>query len=214
MRGLVVDFFIASIAGLFSFISPCILPMIPIFLGSLATNSKNQLISTLYFCAGITLAFCLLGATASGLGTILFQYQVYIQFVLGIALVIMGLHSLHWISIPWMDRTIKIDQVNSTGLTKSFLMGFTFAFGWSPCVGPILGSILALAASSETVWRGIFMLASYSFGICLPLIVFSALTDTFSQFYSVMKNYFGILERIGGVFLLIIGTYYVLQIFA
>ena len=199
----------ALMAGLLSFLSPCVLPMIPIFLGSLAANSKNALVSTLVFCAGITSAFCLLGAAASSIGSFLFEHHLIIQIGLGILLMTLSLHSFGVFRIAALDKTIKFESNNSVGLLKSFLMGFTFAFGWSPCVGPILGAILALAANSSSLYKGIGSLAIYSGGMCIPLVVFAVFTEWLNPFKAFVLKHIRWIEITSGVFLFALGIYYV-----
>src|SRR5581483_3875752 len=177
---------IAFVAGLASFLSPCVLPLVPIYLGQLVgqsiyqSTSKQQdlsarLVTFLHagaFVFGFTLAFIALGATASTLGSFLREHQVIVRQIGGIILVIIGLHLTGILKIPFLYWQKRFEYHPARpGYPASFIMGVIFAIAWSPCIGPILGSILVLATSAATLQSGVFLLLAYSLGLAVPFLL-------------------------------------------
>ena len=174
---------IAFLAGVVSFLSPCVLPLVPGYISMLSGASieelKNEasgqllrrvLRNSLAFVAGFSLVFVILGATATWVGHFLRAHQATFNIVAGIIVVIFGLHLTGIVKIPLLYREARLDTgAPRRGLGGAFLVGFAFAFGWTPCIGPILGAILALAEQRQTVLQGMFLLAIYSAGTCHSL---------------------------------------------
>lgn len=201
------------LAGILTFASPCILPMFPIFLGMITGNSKNNISvvwQTLMFCLGFSISFAILGATASFLGNLLNENFSKINMVLSCIIIVLGLHSLGVIRIPILEKTLQLN-INRTSCFTSIFLGFIFGFGWSPCSGPILGSILMLAATTETLLTGVFLLLIYSFGIAIPFMIFSVFFSKLECVLLTMKKYSEYVQKFGGLLLIIFGCYMLIK---
>lgn len=209
-----INIFVAFVAGLLSFFSPCVFPMIPVFLLTLTQGGKiGTFLSTLIFCIGVTTAFVSLGTAASLLGQTLLDYEILIKTVLAIFMIILGILTLSPYTIPFLSQTFKLDTSHietGGGFLKSWITGFAFGFGWSPCVGPILGGILSLAATEGSIIRGVILLTAYSAGICFPLLVFSLLDN--DCLYNKIKKWTPIIEKVGGACLIALGVYTLIRI--
>lgn len=205
-------------AGILSFISPCVLPIVPGYLSYISgvniTDLKEKksasiwrvFISSLFFVMGFSVVFIALGASATAVSAFLRNYMQIIAKVAGVLIIILGIHFLGIYKIKWLNYEKRF-QVRSKkmSLLGSFAMGFAFAFGWTPCIGPILAGILALAAAEETVWRGIMLLVFYSAGLAIPFLLTSLAFNAFVSVSGVIKKYFRLVEIIGGVFLIAVG---------
>lgn len=178
-----VPLMVAFAAGLASFVSPCVLPLIPIYLGYLGGASiqanappgavwMRTLTHAFLFVAGFSLVFIVLGASAGLVGTVLQQQMPLIRKVSGIVIVVLGLSMLGLFQLPFLqrERRFHLEPGGTAGKARSFLLGLVFGFGWTPCFGPILGAILSLAMSSQTVAQGTFLLAVYSAGLGVPFL--------------------------------------------
>ena len=175
----------ALAAGMLSFLSPCVLPLVPPYLVYLAGTSLERLagaeeppqvrretiVAALLFVLGFTTVFVALGASASAIGTLLRAYSYILGKVAGVIIIIMGLHFLGVTPIAWFMREKRLDVAKPVGLWGAYVMGLAFAFGWTPCIGPILSAILAIAGSEASVARGTVLLAVYSLGLGVPFIV-------------------------------------------
>ncbi len=187
MAGFDVGLWGAFIAGLLSFMSPCVLPLVPpylCFIGGVSLSemtdkagpppgaNRRVFISALAFVLGFTMVFVLFGATASFLGQLLADNMLWIGRVAGVLIIIMGVHFLGIVKIPLLYREARFHgPAKPVGLFGAFLMGLAFAFGWTPCVGPVLAAILMVAGSEESVTRGTVLLATYAAGIGLPFLI-------------------------------------------
>lgn len=214
-----VSWITAFAAGFLSFISPCVLPIVPGYLSFISGVSIEQMkekqsasirrvfISSLFFVMGFSVVFIALGASATAVSAFLRDYMQIIAKVAGVLIIILGIHFIGLYKIKWLNYEKRF-QVRSEkmSLLGSFAMGFAFAFGWTPCIGPILAGILAIAATEETVWRGILLLVFYSAGLAIPFLVTSLAFNLFVSFSGVIKRYFRIVEIVGGVFLLVVGV--------
>ena len=215
-----VSLFTAFTAGLFSFISPCVLPLIPAYISfvsgisidSLQSEQESQgrlfkvFLSTLIFVLGFSAVFVLLGAGASFIGRLLFVYRVWFNRTAGVLIVVLGLHMTGIYRIGFLEYEKKIHvRENPFGVIGIFLIGAAFAFGWTPCIGPILAAILALAAQKGTIGSGMIMLAVYSAGLGLPFIVTGLALNRFLAVYKRLRKHLRTVEIIAGVFLLVIG---------
>ncbi len=220
---------VAFSAGLFSFLSPCVLPLFPSYLsfitgmsvdrltGDVAAGARARVLAhSLSFIVGFSVVFVSLGASFSAAGQFLLDYRDWIRIGGGLLIVIFGLYIAGVLRIGILGRTQQL-QIRSkpAGLIGSFLVGLTFAIGWTPCVGPILGSILTLASNDKTVKQGITLLLSYSAGLGLPFLLSSVALGAFLRFFKRYRPFLPAVERVAGVLLVAVGilvatNYYVL----
>ena len=227
-----IELFIALSAGLISFLSPCVLPLIPGYISFISGQSLNELIESkkvnliplILFSLGFSFVFISFGAAASALGKILLQNSNYLRIVAGIIIVIFSLQLLGIINIGFLNYEKKYYTKKSTKPLFVFVVGMAFGFGWTPCIGPILGSILALASTEENISRGILLLSFYSLGLAIPFILSGFLIQKFLLFSKNFKKNINIVLKSGGIILLITGVliltnqlqvlgYYILNIF-
>jgi cytochrome c-type biogenesis protein len=206
----------ALLAGLISFFSPCVLPLVPIYLGYITgtavsglDSSKriNTLIHALCFVLGFGLLFVALGATAGLLGSLIYPILPYLVKGGGVLLIVLGMHMTGLITIPFlaMEKRLDVRQSGRKTYWSSFLVGVVFAAGWTPCVGPVLSGILMLAADSQTVSRGATLLALYTLGLGLPFLVVAALVDVAVPALRKLSKYLRIVSVVGGVLLILMG---------
>ena len=227
-----IELFIALSAGLISFLSPCVLPLIPGYISFISGQSLNELIESkkvnliplVLFSLGFSFVFISFGAAASALGKILLQNSNYLRIVAGTIIVIFSLQLLGIINIGFLNYEKKYYTKKSTKPLFVFVVGMAFGFGWTPCIGPILGSILALASTEENISRGILLLSFYSLGLAIPFILSGFLIQKFLLFSKNFKKNINIVLKFGGIILLITGVliltnqlqvlgYYILNIF-
>jgi cytochrome c-type biogenesis protein len=207
----------AIIAGMLSFLSPCVLPLVPPYLVYLTGTSlerfadaetkpqvrRQTLLAALLFVFGFSTVFVALGASASAIGAVLRAYSGELAIVAGIGIIVMGLHFLGLTPIAWLMREKRVEVAKPAGLWGAYLMGLAFALGWTPCIGPILAAILAVAASEETVAKGAGMLAVYSLGLGIPFVVAALAVQPFAAFIARFRAYLGLVEKtIGGLLVL------------
>jgi cytochrome c-type biogenesis protein len=209
---------VAFLAGLASFLSPCVLPLIPgyfSFITGLTTAELAQedrktaavLVPSLLFVAGFSVVFVGLGASASVLGAFLSQYRVLIEKSAGIAVVLFGVMLLGIIKVPWLYGEARVDmaKARSFGRWAAFFMGMAFAAGWTPCIGPILGSILAMAAAAGSVSRGVLLLFAYSLGLGVPFVLIGLLFGRATRLLKWLTRHSLVINRVAGVVLIGIG---------
>jgi cytochrome c-type biogenesis protein len=208
----------AALGGLISFLSPCVLPLVPPYLSFLAGATFDQLamgddravrrravLASLLFVAGFSTVFVLLGATASVLGQLIRQYLDILSTVAGLAIIAMGLHFLGFFRIGLLYREARFQVARPVGLWGAYLMGLAFAFGWTPCIGPILAAILAVAGSETSVARGALLLAAYSAGLGLPFLLAAFAMKPFVAVLKRMRSRFAIIEKTMGALLVATG---------
>lgn len=209
----------ALIAGLLSFLSPCVLPLVPPYLAFLAGTTVDELAArdnvkrvarreigaALLFVLGFTTVFVALGATASAIGGLIREWSYWLTIVAGIAIIAMGLHFLDVYRIAFLYRTTRLQPNKPVGLWGAYVMGLAFAFGWTPCIGPVLAAILAVAASEQTVTKGAGLLAIYSLGLGIPFLLAALALDGFLGMFARMRSRLGIIEKIMGAFLVLTG---------
>ena len=208
-----IEIFIALGAGLISFLSPCVLPLIPGYISFISGQSLNELIESkkvnliplLLFSLGFSFVFIIFGATASALGKVLLQNSNYLRIIAGIIIVIFSLQLLGLINISFLNYEKKFYTKKSTKPLFVFIVGMAFGFGWTPCIGPILGSILALASTEENISKGIIMLSFYSLGLAIPFILSGFLIQKFLLFSKNFKKNINIVLKSGGIILLATG---------
>ncbi len=206
--------FVAFTAGLLSFLSPCVLPLVPSYIGFLtgmtlpeATSRRRPaLIHALLFVAGFSLIFILLGASATALGRALNQYQIWIQRVGGVLIIAFGLVCLGVVRADFLmqERRVHMEE-KPVGYLGSLLVGMAFAAGWTPCIGPVLGAILGLAATSSDLARGTLLLAAYSFGLAVPFLIAAVALESFLGWFQRFRRYLPWVMRVSGVLLVFVG---------
>jgi len=208
----------AFLAGVLSFLSPCVLPLVPGYVSLISGSSvealqvegervlKRVMISSLMFIAGFSLVFISLGAVATTLGQITRQYHAVLTWIAGLVIIVFGLHLLGILKIKALYADKRMHRIKGgSSAWGAFAVGFAFAFGWTPCIGPILGAILTLAAAEETVLKGTALLAIYSAGLAVPFVLTSLGIDRFLSFYGRFRRHLHAVEVISGVLLIAIG---------
>lgn len=208
----------ALVAGLLSFFSPCVLPLVPAYfsfitglsLDELTANKKETrqkvILSTIFYVAGFSFIFILFGASASFLGGIAEQYSWIVRYFGGGIIIVFGLHLLGVINIKGFnfEKRIRLRK-KPLHLMGTFVIGMAFGAGWSPCIGPILGSILIVAGNQDTVLKGVLLLAVYSAGLALPFLVLSVFIHSILDIMKRAKKIIGIINKVSGILLIIIG---------
>ncbi|WP_374250045.1 cytochrome c biogenesis CcdA family protein [Xanthobacter sp.] len=207
----------AFLAGLLSFASPCVLPLVPAYLGFLAGAAAEDGESTaparrsilgaaLLFVLGFASVFILLGATASSLGRVLMDHIETLTLLSGALLVVFGLHMTGLIRIPLLYRQARLEPMaRPAGLIGPYVVGLAFGFGWSPCVGPVLAAILLVAGAEASVGRGMLLLAIYAAGIGIPFLIAAAFTERFLAWTRAARSRLGLVEKIAGGLLILTG---------
>jgi len=208
-----IELFIAFGAGLISFLSPCVLPLIPGYISYISGSSLNELIEKksvnifpiILFTFGFSLVFISFGATASFLGSVILNNSYELRIASGIIIIIFSLHILGIINLNFLNYEKRIYTEKKSGIFSSILVGMAFGFGWTPCIGPILGSILALASTEQSLNRGILLLVFYSLGLAIPFVLSGYLIQKFLVFSKNLKSKMNIILKSGGVLLLLTG---------
>ena len=211
---------VAFVAGLVSFLSPCVLPLVPGYISMLsglsmeelrgqATEGVTALIlrNSVAFVIGFSVVFITLGASATAVGSFFLSQRGIFDVVAGVIIIIFGLHLTGLIKIPFLYREARMNAIApKRGVAGSFILGFAFAFGWTPCIGPILTGILAMAAIKDTVFQGMFLLAVYSAGLALPFLLTAFGVGRFIKFYTRFRKHMQVVEVASGVLLIGIGV--------
>jgi cytochrome c-type biogenesis protein len=214
-----VTYLAALIAGLVSFLSPCVLPLVPPYLVFLAGTSlerfadneaeprvkRETVAASVLFVLGFSTVFVALGASASAIGSLIRAYSGPLAIVAGIIIIVMGLHFLGVTRIAFLYRQKRLEVAKPVGLWGAYVIGLAFAFGWTPCIGPILAAILAVAASEQTVAEGASLLAVYSLGLGIPFVIAAFAIEPFAAFLSRFRNYLHRVEQAMGVLLVLTG---------
>ena len=226
------ELLVAFGAGLISFLSPCVLPLIPGYISYISGSSLNELVKKknvdltpiILFTVGFSIVFIIFGAASTYLGQVLLQNSYELRIAAGLVIVLLSLHILGLINIKFLNYEKRIQTKVNNNFYSPILIGMAFAFGWTPCIGPILGSILVLAATEESINKGILLLIFYSLGLALPFILSGYLIQKFLIFSRNFKKNINLVTKIGGIVLLITGLliltnqlqalgYYLLNIF-
>ena len=206
---------VALLAGILSFLSPCVLPIVPPYLaymtgvgvGSLKTGERSAVVPALFFVLGLSTVFLLMGMAASAFGRLFRQYQEYLVKASAVTIVIMGLHFLRVIRIPFMDTEARMDAGDQGGSALgAYVLGLAFAFGWTPCIGPQLGMILSLAAGGAAVERGMALLAIYALGLGVPFLLSAIFINRAMGLMNRIKPHLRLIERIMGLLLIVVGV--------
>jgi len=219
-------------AGLISFLSPCVLPLIPGYISYISGSSLKDLVEKkninlfpiILFTVGFSIVFIIFGAASTFLGQVLLQNSFELRVAAGLIIILLALHIIGIINIKFLNYERRIHTNSNVSFYSPILIGMAFAFGWTPCIGPILGSILVLASTEESLNRGIFLLFSYSLGLAIPFILSGYLMQKFLIFSKNFKKNITLVSKVGGIILLITGIliltnqlqalgYYLLEIF-
>ena len=208
-----IELTIALGAGLISFLSPCVLPLIPGYISYISGSSLNELIEKknvnlfplILFTIGFSIVFIIFGAASTFLGNILLQNSYELRIVAGLIIIILSLHIIGLINLKFLNYEKRIQTNINKNFFSPILIGTAFAFGWTPCIGPILGSILVLASTEESLGRGILLLFFYSIGLAIPFILSGYLMQKFLIFSKNFKSNINKVSKIGGIILLITG---------
>ncbi|MDC0151308.1 cytochrome c biogenesis protein CcdA [Candidatus Pelagibacter sp.] len=226
------ELLIAFGAGLISFLSPCVLPLIPGYISYISGSTFNELIEKknidltpiILFTVGFSIIFIIFGAASTYLGQVLLQNSYELRVAAGLVIILFSLHIIGIINLKFLNYEKRIETKTNNNFYSPIVIGMAFAFGWTPCIGPILGSILVLAATEESINKGILLLISYSLGLALPFILSGYLIQKFLTFSKNFKKNINLVSKIGGIILLITGVliltnqlqalgYYLLNIF-
>ena len=208
-----IELIIAFGAGLISFLSPCVLPLIPGYvsfitgstLSEILEKKKIDLLPLIVFSLGFSFVFIIFGATASFLGQILLQNSQILRIIAGVIIIIFSLQLIGVLNIKFLNVEKKFYTKKSNNIFFVFIVGMAFGFGWTPCIGPILGSILALASTEETIYKAILLLSFYSLGLAIPFILSGYLMQKFLLFSKNFKKNINLVTKGGGIILLITG---------
>jgi cytochrome c-type biogenesis protein len=215
-----INFFVAFTAGLFSFLSPCVLPLIPSYLSFVSGVSLEEMrnahmerevrrrvvLNSLAFIFGFSLVFVSLGASASYLGSLFLGYRGLIRIVGGVFVILVGVYLMGLFKIATLERYFQFNlEGKPAGYLGSVLVGITFAVAWTPCVGPILGAILALAGTSGEIETGIFLLMTYAAGLALPFFLSAVAVNSFFQFSQFFRRYLRVVHVGAGALLVVVG---------
>jgi cytochrome c-type biogenesis protein len=209
----------AFLAGVVSFLSPCVLPLVPGYVSLISGASVEELQSkdrkllntvllhSLMFILGFTVVFVMMGAAATSLGHLIGRYRTTLSYIAGALIIIFGLHLTGIVKIKalYADKRLHSVQGGKSPI-GAFVIGFAFAFGWTPCLGPILSTILTFAGNAETVTKGVLLLWIYSLGLAVPFLLTSIAIDRFLEFYGRFRQYLHALEVFSGVVLIILGA--------
>lgn len=206
-------------AGILSFLSPCVLPLFPLYMGTFMGETGDKkvkignysfyllpVLKVLAFMSGISLIFFMLGFAASFLGQIVYGH--YTRYVLGGIIVLMGIYQLELVEIPWLSRqkTVQMEAKNAGELTRSFLLGLSFSFGWTPCVGPVLSSVLALVTTTgASAWYGGSLLFVYALGLSVPFLLLAVVSSSLVKWLNVAKQHMMLIKRVGAVLIILVG---------
>lgn len=209
---------VALAAGVLSFLSPCVLPIVPPYLAYMGGISMNDLtgqgvarrraiLPAAFFVLGLSTVFLFMGFAASAFGQFFLQNQVLFSRIAGAVVIVLGLHFLHVIRIPILDREARLDAGDRGGSAfGAYVLGLAFAFGWTPCIGPQLGAILSLAASEASVARGTTLLGVYALGLGIPFLLAAVFIQRSMGLMARLKRHMGLIERAMGVLLILVGV--------
>jgi len=208
----------AFVAGLISFLSPCVLPLVPGYVSLISGVGVEQLkmkegdlfrkvmLNSAAFIVGFSIVFITLGAISTEVGQVLAQYKTLLARIAGAVIILFGLHLTGLLQIKALLADTRLHNLKgSSSAWGAFVIGFAFAFGWTPCVGPILAVVLGFAAAQDTVWKGIFLLATYSAGLAVPFLLTSLGIERFLKFYNRFKFHMHAVEVASGVLLIALG---------
>lgn len=204
-----MQYIICFLEGIITFISPCLLPMIPIYISYFANgvNDRRRTVkNALGFILGFTIVFVSLGAFAGVIGGFLIKYKVAVNIITGLIVIVLGLNFTGWINIKLLNGTKKLSvDVKENGFLGSVIFGIVFSIGWTPCVGAFLGSALMMASQNGTVMEGIIMLLFYSMGLAIPFLASAILLDQLKASFDLIKKNYKTINMISGMILIVVG---------
>jgi len=208
-----IELFVAFTAGLASFLSPCVLPLIPGYISYISGSSLNELLDQksinifpiILFTIGFSTVFVAFGATATFIGSLILDNSYELRVLAGLIIIIFSLHIMGLVNLKFLNYEKRINAKKNSSKFGPILIGMAFGFGWTPCIGPILGSILALASTEQNLNRGILLLLLYSLGLAIPFILSGYLIQKFMIFSKNLKSKMNIISKAGGVLLLVTG---------
>ena len=206
---------VSLLAGLISFLSPCVLPIVPPYLAymsgisldsSAVKSNLKVVIVAAFFVMGLSTVFLILGVAASSFGILLLGYKDLLTTIAGLLIMCFGLHFLDIVRIPLLNREVRFDVGDKGGsFFGAYLLGLAFAFGWTPCIGPQLGAILSLAASEASLYKGMILLSFYALGLGIPFLIVAAFLSKMGNTLLLFKQNFKIIERVMGLLLWTVG---------
>ncbi|MEM7774228.1 MAG: cytochrome c biogenesis protein CcdA [Pseudomonadota bacterium] len=211
---------VVAMAGLVSFLSPCVLPLVPPYLGYLGGTTISQasaeglddrvwrkvVFGSLFFVLGFTTVFVSLGAGASAFGQLIHEHKATLSMIAGAVIILFGFHFLGWLRIPILYQEARFEtQVQGASYGGAYVIGLAFAFGWTPCIGPVLATVLTLAANEASLGQGVSLLFVYSLGLGIPFVLAAVMIRPFLGFMQRFKGHLGSVERVMGVVLVIAG---------
>ena len=208
-----MEYFLLFLEGIITFISPCILPLLPLyvsyFIGGNEENAKskyNALVNSLGFVLGFTIIFTLLGTLAGTFGSFIKEQSNIINLIGGFTVILFGANYMGIFKIPFLERSLKMNvEIKTFKFLSSILFGMIFAIGWTPCVGTFLGAALMIAVNSQDILKGTIMLLIYSIGLGIPFVICAILIDKLKQTFNFIKSNYNVINRISGIILVIIG---------
>lgn len=211
-----MEYILLFLEGIATFISPCILPMLPIYIlyltGQKDKDNKKILLNSIGFFIGFALLFSILGAVFAGIGKYLSDYSNIINIVFGIIIILFGLNFIDVIKIPFINKTRKIEiKTNQKGFAESILFGMIFGLGWTPCLGAFLGSALMMVSNTGNILQGILMLFVFSLGLGIPFILSAVLIEQLKNTFDFIKKNYKTINIISAIFLILIGLYMLVQ---
>lgn len=209
-----MEYFLLFLEGIITFISPCILPLLPLYISYFAGGNEkndggvnsNTLVNSLGFVLGFTIIFTLLGTFAGTFGNFIRGQSNTINIIGGLVVVIFGINYIGVIKIPFLERSLRINhEIKNLKFLSSMIFGMIFAIGWTPCVGTFLGAALMIAVNSQDILKGTLMLLIYSIGLGIPFIICAILIDSLKDTFKFIKRNYKVINMISGVILVIIG---------
>ncbi|HIS17990.1 MAG TPA: cytochrome c biogenesis protein CcdA [Candidatus Coprovivens excrementavium] len=210
-----MEYLVTFIEGIASFISPCILPVIPIYISYFATESKStkkSITNSLGFISGFSIIFILLGVFAGTFGKFIHQYSDYMNIIFGIFLIVIGLNYLGLIFIKFLNRSKGISKLdNNLTFITSILFGIIFSLSWTPCVGAFLSSALILASTTGSILKGAFLLLLYSLGLAIPFLITTIFLEKLKTTFDFIKKHYNIINKISGSILLLFGLWNIIK---
>lgn len=211
-----MDFFMTFIEGIASFISPCILPMLPIYISYFAgkdlKNKNKALINSIGFVLGFSIVFIILSIFASTFGKVISSQLKYIKIVFGIIIIILGLNYIEIIKLKFLNKENRIkSNVKDLNFIKSLIFGMAFSISWTPCIGTFLASSLLLISSKSETIKGILLIISYSIGLGIPFIISALLIDKMKNLFDTIKKHYNIIRKISGIILIIMGIWMIFR---
>lgn len=205
-----MQYLLLFLEGVITFISPCLLPMLPVYVSYFAageSDKRKALINSLGFVCGFTLVFAVLGAFAGTIGSLVREHSLAVNIVTGAVVIVLGLNFIGILKIGFLNRTVnKNANVKSLGFFSSMIFGMAFSIGWTPCVGAFLGSALMIASQSGKTGQGVAMLLVYSLGLGIPFVISAVLIDSLKGAFAFIKNNYRVINMISGGLLVVVGV--------